>query len=99
MSHAPRTAGFTGTASSSTVMSVFDCAASSFKVEARPPRVGSRKQRASGARRQHLGYEVVERRAASLSRSAEKLKPSRQLMMVMPWSPSVPVTSTLSPRP
>ncbi len=35
--------------------------------------------------------------AASLSIFAEKFRPSRQLMMVMPWSPRVPLTSTASP--
>ena len=96
MSHAPCTAGFTGTASSSTVMSAFDCAASSFSVEAKPPRVGSRKQRVCGAATSTSAIRWFSG-AASLCRSAEKFNPSRQLIMVMPWSPSVPVTNTLSP--
>ena len=70
-------------ASSSTVMSVFDWAASSFSVEARPPRVGSRKQRVFGAAANTSAMRWLSG-AASLSRSAEKLKLSRQLMMVMP---------------
>ena len=83
MSHAPCTAGFTGMASSSTVMSVLDWAASSLSVDARPPRVGSRKQRVLGAAFSTSAIRWL-RGAASLSRSAEKLKDSRQLMMVIP---------------
>ena len=80
-------------ASSSTVMSVPDCSASSFSVEAMPPRVGSRKQRVCGAAASTSAMRWFSG-AASLSMFAEKFRPSRQLIMVMPWSvPNQPIYS------
>ena len=79
-----------------TVMSHPHCSASSLSVEAIPPRVGSRKHRTLGAASSTAAIRWFNG-AASLSTSAWKFSPSRQLMMVMPWSPSVPVTSTASP--
>ncbi len=86
----------TGTFSSSILMPTFDCAAISFSVVARPPRVGSRmawiRVLASiiSATRPFSG-------AQSLSSCVEKPRPSRWLSTAMPWSPIVPLRMTLSP--
>ncbi len=95
-SQAASTARLTGTLSSWMTMPARDFSAKSLRVVARPPRVGSRRQR--------IFREAASMSAASPWRGAQSegtgksnLSPSRRLKTAMPWSPIVPLTITLSP--
>ena len=70
-------------------------ARNSFSAAARPPRVGSRIQRTASPIRA-VPPSVRSRGAVSLSMRPRVQVPARD-MTAMPWSPSVPETSTRSP--
>ena len=95
ISEAARTLGLTGILSASSHMLICDLAAISFSAMARPPRVGSFMQWTSPA----LWAAAVTSCMGATSEvsSVWKARPSRFDMRAMPWSPTVPVTITLSP--
>src|SRR5579875_551538 len=95
-SHAPPTSGRTGRASSSSTTASPASRASSLQTVATPPRVGSRSQRVPGAACSRASTSPP-RGAVSDTRSASRARSPRASMTAMPWSPSVPETSTLSP--
>ncbi len=95
-SQAPRTSGRTGTASSSTTTATPEAVASSLRMVATPPRVASRSPRtspvsSSSRSTRPFSGAVSELRSDSMSSSP------RASMMVAPWSPIGPDTSTASP--
>ena len=81
---------------SCSIMPTPDCPAISFRVEARPPRVGSRKQRTSAPVASTADTSVCSA-AVSDWITASNDRFSRWLMIATPWSPIVPETKIASP--
>ncbi len=74
-----------------------DAVAISFRVEARPPRVGSRMACTAGPAASSTAAIMPLRAAQSERIWLSNSRPSRTLMMAMPWSPMVPETRMASP--
>src|SRR3989338_4565124 len=83
-------------AASSMRMPTRDCAAISFRAVARPPRVGSRRQRIARLTESIAATRVCSG-AESLSMGQSNSKPSRRARTAMPCSPSEPLKRTRSP--
>ena len=98
ISHVPITAGRSGSASSSSETATSAACASSFSAVARPPRVGSRIQRTAPPSESSASASSCTG-AVSLSRSTSSSSSPRATITAIPWSPSVPETSTRSPGP
>ena len=96
ISQAPTTSRRSGSAASSRQTASDASRASSFSAVARPPRVGSRSQRtASPSSSSDAASSCTG--AVSLSSSTSSASSPRATITAMPWSPSVPETSTRSP--
>jgi hypothetical protein len=96
-SQAPRTSLRTGTASSSTTTATPAAVATSLRMVATPPRVASRSPRTASPVASSRCSTSPFNGAVSLSRSDSMSSSPRASMMVAPWSPIAPETSTASP--
>ncbi len=90
------TMSWIGTATSNTRRPNVRLCTTSFATAASPPRVTSRMNRTPGATSSTRSIRPF-RGATSDSSSTPSSSPSRRDITAMPWSPSVPFTSTLSP--
>src|SRR3954468_24558850 len=93
-SHAPATAGGTGTCFSRTSIATFAALASSFRTEATPPRVASRMTRTPGPR---ILFTAGQSERVSDSMSASSSNSPRASMIAVPCRPIGPESTIRSP--
>ena len=96
-SAAPATTGGTGTAASRTSIATPEARASSFRTDATPPRVASRRQRRPGPASSNIASTAGHIGRVSDSTSAPSSNSPRASMIAVPCTPIGPLTRMRSP--